>query len=1030
MGRLAPGIYDRLITRQLDEDLRLLEPELLRRARLNPLDAHDVLVRHLAALTRRALRAAADRSDEREPLAQEIALANQIAAAIAELSPDVDDGDQVVTAAEELLTAIVASREATEPVRPATPLWASALLVNGHNQPSVGTELRNELASADRADLICAFITWHGIRIFEPALKDLATRAGELRVITTTYLGATQREALDRLVDLGAQVKVSYDTRSTRLHAKAWLFRRRSGFDTAYVGSSNLSKPAQTTGLEWNVRLSSVEQPHLIDTFEATFDEYWASRDFEEYQPERDRERLDKALGRERGGPRDLPLEISRLEVRPWGYQQEVLDELAAERELHHRWRNLVVMATGTGKTVVAGLDYHRLREARGVDTLLFVAHRHEILRQSRSVFRHILRDGSFGELLGDSERPQQWRHVFGTIQSLAKQELDPRAYDMVIVDEFHHAAAASYRSLLSRVRPDVLLGLTATPERADGQDVKEFFDGRVAAELRLWEALERGLLAPFQYFGVADDTDLSRLTWRRGGYATADLERVYNGNQARVGMIVSNVEKYVADPGQMRAVAFCVSIAHAEFMAAEFSRRGIPARAITADSDGAVRSTAVEALRGRKVNVLCTVDLFNEGIDLPEIDTILLLRPTESATVFLQQLGRGLRIAEGKACLTVLDLIGAQHRKFRFDLRYRALSGLSRREVEQQVRDGFPNLPAGCHLDLDPVARRHVLDNVRRSVRQPWAELATELRSSTERSLAGFLAHAGLEPPDLYRPGNGGWAALQRAAGLDQRPAGPDDVPLGRAIARLLHIDDPERLDLWSEWLRAEEPPRRAALPPRRRRLQRMLHTALFGPRERPEQIDEAMRRLWDHPARREELAELAAVLRTTLRRVTRRLDDVVPLHLHARYNRYEALRAFGDEAPRFTEGVRHVKDARTDLFFVTLDKSGRQFSPTTMYADHAISPELFQWESQSTTSDTSPTARRYIEHWAREQSVHLFLREHNLGDGALGPPPFLYAGPMTYVEHSGTRPVRFVWRLAHSLPAEVFRTAKVTRG
>jgi superfamily II DNA or RNA helicase/HKD family nuclease len=1026
----APGVYERLITRAVEDELQLIEPELLRRARLNPADSHEVLARHVAALTRRALRAVADRSDERESLSREIALANRIAAAIGQLGGDITDSDHVVTSAEQLLTAILARRGAAEPIRPATPMGASALLVNGHGQPSVGTELRNEIASADKVDLICAFITWPGIRMFEEALATLADQGGRLRVITTTYLGATDPRALDRLVQLGAEVKVSYDTRSTRLHAKAWLFRRRSGFDTAYVGSSNLSKPAQTTGLEWNVRLSAVEQPHLIDTFEATFDEYWASRDFEDYRPDRDAGRLREAISQEREGPRDLPLRISRIEVRPWGYQQEVLDELTAERELHERWRNLVVMATGTGKTVVAGLDYQRLREAGTVDSLLFVAHRQEILTQSRSVFRHILRDGSFGELLGYGERPRQWRHVFGTIQSLASQDIDADAYDMVIVDEFHHAAAASYRSLLSRVRPRVLLGLTATPERTDGQDVRDYFDGRISAELRLWEALERGLLAPFQYFGVADDTDLSRLTWRRGGYATAELERIYTADHSRVGMIVKQLEDRVLDVGRMRAVAFCVSIAHAEFMARELTRRGIPARAVTSDSGSEVRADAVEALRDRRVNVLCTVDLFNEGVDLPEIDTILLLRPTESATVFLQQLGRGLRIAEGKPCLTVLDLIGAQHQKFRFDLRFRALSGVVRRDLVREIELAFPSLPAGCHITLDEVARGHVLDNVRRSLRRPWAELVAELRSSAERSLATFLADAGLEPPDLYRTGRGGWTGLRRAAGLERRPAGLDDAMLSRAIGRLLHADDPERLGLWSRLLMWEAPPSLAGRPIRERRLLRMLHTALFGHEERPEAFDEAMRRLWQHPARREELAEIASVLRDGLRRVTPPLDDETPLRLHARYSRYEALRAFGDETVRFNEGVRHVPHAGADLFFVTLDKSGQQFSPTTMYADHAISPELFQWESQSTTSDTSPTAQRYIAHEERGQTIHLFLREHNITDRALGTPPFHYAGPMTYVDHTGSRPVRFVWRLAHALPADVFHAAKITRG
>jgi hypothetical protein len=376
------------------------------------------------------------------------------------------------------------------------------------------------------------------------------------------------------------------------------------------------------------------------------------------------------------------------------------------------------------------------------------------------------------------------------------------------------------------------------------------------------------------------------------------------------------------------------------------------------------------------------------------------------------------------------LDFIGAQHHRFRFDQRFRALSGTSRRELEREIEQGFSTLPAGCHIELDRVARRHVLDNVRRSLHHRWQELASQLRSSTEQSLAGFLAYSGLEPPDLFRSSQGGWVGLRRRAGLDERPRGPKDANLGRAIGRLIHADDPERLELWSQLLRADAPPSWPNLPVRRQRLLRMLHTALFGRDERLDQLEPAMNLLWQHPARREELAELALVLRNGLRRVTQVMDDMMPLHLHAHYSRFEVLRAFGDEALRFTEGVRHIRHAAADLFFVTLRKSEQHFSPTTMYADHAISRELFQWESQSTTSDSSPTARRYIGHVAHGQSVHLFLREHNQSDGALGPPAYFYAGPMTYVEHSGSRPVRFVWRLTYPLPADIFSIAKVAAG
>jgi superfamily II DNA or RNA helicase/HKD family nuclease len=644
---LSPGVYERLVTNELQLRLDELDAALVDRTVLDPVDAHEILSRHLATLTRRALRSVP--GEGVTALAHKVGLANQIAQAIIALVPEVASVGDLVSETRDLLQAIAASADVPGPVRfpvrPDVPLSTSALLVNGRDQPRIGTEVQKELASADRVDLLCAFIKWYGVRVLEEQLEAFIRRGGRMRVITTTYIGATDRRALDRLAELGAEVKVSYETRMTRLHAKAWVFHRDTGFSTAYVGSSNLSKSALIDGLEWNVRLCTIEQGHLLDTFRTTFEEYWEDPAFEPYdfQDPASRARLDEALAVERGGPADLPLDITTIEVRPWGYQREILDELAVEREVHGHHRNLVVMATGTGKTIVAGLDYRRLRDSRVVESLLFVAHREEILGQSLSMFRHIMRDGSFGERFVAGDRPSEWRHVFASVQSLARldlaRDLASDRFDMVIVDEFHHASeeTKTYADLLRHVDPKVLLGLTATPERADGLDVRVWFDGRTAVELRLWEALERGLLAPFQYFGLHDETDLRAVRWKRGtGYDTSQLTNVYTGHHARTRIVLQALLDKVPDIAQMRCLGFCVSIDHAEFMADQFNKAGIPSRAMTSRTTADDRRAGLSALRNRDVNVLFTVDLFNEGVDVPEIDTVLFLRPTESATVFL----------------------------------------------------------------------------------------------------------------------------------------------------------------------------------------------------------------------------------------------------------------------------------------------------------------------------------------------------------------------------------------------------------
>ncbi len=982
MGDVPAGLYEHLITDSLDKQLATAAPHSTQFGRLDPADSHEALARHIASLSSHALRAAGG-SDE-AGISRQVELANRIVAAIGHLAPEAASSADVVAEPARTLLAIAQPRNvpgpASFPERPATPLSSSALLVNGRGQPRIGYEVSRELASADDVDLLCAFIKWQGLRVLEKALLELRGRGGHLRVITTTYMGATDQRALDRLVELGADVKISYEARTTRLHAKAWLFRRATGMSTAYVGSSNMSRTALTEGLEWNVRLSNVEQAHLLETFAETFDSYWADPSFETYNPARDGDRLREALSAERGGPSDLPIQITSLDVRPFGYQREILDELEAQRVIHNRWRSLVVMATGTGKTVVSALDYKRLRAAGTVDRVLFIAHREELLVQNLSTFRHVLRQGDFGELYVGGQRPREWRHVFGSVQSLTQldlAELDPAHFDLVVVDEFHHAMASTYRRLLEHLTPKVLVGLTATPERTDGADVREWFDGRTAVELRLWEALEQGLLAPFQYFGLHDDVALEQVRWKRGrGYDITELTNLYTGDDHRVRLILQAVRDKVEDPGRMRALGFCVSIQHAVFMAERFTAAGIPSRAITSQTSREERAAALAALRDGTVNVLFTVDLFNEGLDIPTVDTVLFLRPTESATVFLQQLGRGLRLAEDKACLTVLDFIGAQHQEFRFDLRFRALTGSSRRGLQRDVEQGFPTLPAGCHIELDRVAQRIVLDNIRQSLNVSWKGLVAEARSAERPTMAEFLNEAGIELEDLYRGNGRSWLGLQRAAGWDDGPIGPDDDALGAALGRMLHVDDLERLRFFQAVTGSADLEETARV----RRLAAMLHFSLFDARTPFSSIEASLARLLANRGRTEELRELSGVLHDRIHRVAPALEIAGPrpLHVHARYSRNEALAAFGMENLNgtFGSGVRWLPVDQADVFFVTLAKSEAHFSPTTMYADHAISPTVFQWESQSTTAEGSPTGQRYINHREMGSSVHLFVR------------------------------------------------------
>jgi hypothetical protein len=576
-------------------------------------------------------------------------------------------------------------------------------------------------------------------------------------------------------------------------------------------------------------------------------------------------------------------------------------------------------------------------------------------------------------------------------------------------------------------------VGLTATPERLDGKDVTAWFGGRIAVELRLWEAIDEGFLVPFQYFGVADGTDLSQLGWRRGGYVTEELSNVFTNDDLRVSKLLEAIQQIVLDPSTMRALGFCVSVEHARYMARKFNEAGLNSVAITGADPSDQRSNALHRLKAGELRCIFSVEVLGEGVDVPDVDCLLLLRPTASATVFSQQLGRGLRRAKAKSHLTVIDMIGQHRREFRFEDRLRAILDPRRGRVVNQVRAGFPFLPAGCTIDLDRQSQELILENLREAVRRSrWSRLVADLKTVPDVvSLADFLDRFDHRVEDVYR-GAGSWTRLQREAG--GVVPGPTDADtearsLG-ALSRLTHVDDPERVAFYTEVLRANQPPRDNDLDTRQQRMLMMLAWGLGSGSSNSTSVTDFLDALWPETAVRGELIELLQVLdeQSQTRPSPALLPADVPLTLHARYSRQEVIAAlgFGDGVkPKVTQGgILWIPQAESDVFFVDLQKSERDYSPTTMYRDYAINRELFHWESQSRQTPGQPTVQRYIDHDARGSSVLLFVRERKSSE--LGTRPFTFLGPVRYVEHRGERPVAFTWALPAPMPESLFEVAR----
>ena len=803
---LKRGLYEQVINKSLDRELERSDDIAASTGKLDGAEAPQILSHYISELVEKGLRQVS--SDD---ISGQLSLANRIVSAIADVTGDSDfDGMSVAQRAEQLLA--VAEKKNTltavtgefSPVRPETSLAASSLFTSSIHEPSMMSELKKEIQSADRVDMLVSFVKWSGLRLIIDELSEFTQRGGKLRVITTSYMGATDVKAVKELRKLpNTEIRISYDTKRTRLHAKAYVFWRETGFSTAYVGSSNLSNAAISSGLEWNLKITAHDQPSTLDKISATFESYWNSHEFAPYS-ENDVQKLSQALSAEKysGETADYLFDIN-----PYPYQQEILDRLKAERDIRGHFRNLVVAATGTGKTVISAFDYRRFRSENAGKPcrLLFVAHRKEILEQSIKCFRGVLHDPNFGELFVGEHRPDSLDNLFVSVQTLNSRALTEAVsedfYDFIIVDEFHHAAAPTYQQLLNYFKPHILLGLTATPERMDGENILLWFDNRIAAEIRLPEAIDRKLLCPFQYFGISDSVDLSDVKWNRGGYERSALSKVYTGNDMRVFLILKQLRKYVTDMDGVKGLGFCVSKEHARYMSDKFNEAGIASECLTADSGNEFRRSVSKRLSDGELRFIFTVDLFNEGVDIPAINTIMFLRPTESLTVFLQQLGRGLRLYDGKECLTVLDFIGQANKKYRFEEKFRALLSDSSRSVQGEIKNGFVALPKGCYLQLEKRAAEYILDNIKRSLGNRNA-IVQKLATFTEDTgkllnLENFLTCYSLDISAIYAT-KFSFSRLCVMAGAREDFSEPLEDIVTKALPRISAIDSRR----WIEFL------------------------------------------------------------------------------------------------------------------------------------------------------------------------------------------------------------------------------------
>ena len=1035
------GLYEQIINKLFEVKLEQLDSKryFIGKKQIDSSNVAKYLSRYLYGLFEHVF---SQLKQDEETVEKAIGIANSI---IKSLARDFYlENNDLISAKSEILTAVVDKTKFEFPdiaerlmeITPITSLVNSSLFTGSSRQVTMESELKREIQSADDICLLVSFIKKTGINLIYEQLKYFTDSGKRLKIITTTYMGATDFQAVKKLAALeNTEIKISYNSSVDRLHAKSYLFLRNTGFHTAYIGSSNLSEAALTAGLEWNVKVTQAELPHIIKEVRHTFESYWEDPLFETFINGRDDERLKATLA---GANDSQPIDYSVLDlIKAHDYQDAILEKLRMEREVFGHYRNLVVAATGTGKTVIAAFDYKNFREQNWRANFLFIAHREEILKQSIKTFRKVLQDENFGDLWYGGVDPSALTHLFASKDILNNRlesiDLAEDFYDYIIFDEVHHIAADSYRKILARFKPKILLGLTATPERMDGEDITQDFDGRISAEIRLDDALNNNLLAPFHYYGITDSVDLRDVRWQGGKYVISELSKIYTFNDQRTGLILRKIEEYLPDYRNVRALCFCVDVEHAKNMQAKFQLAGLKAGYLVSDN-GAERVLWSRKLKEKKINFLFVVDMFNEGVDIPEVDTILFLRPTESLTVFLQQFGRGLRKAEGKSYVTILDFVGHCNKEFNYTDRFRRLMGRTSMGVAEEIEMDFPHLPLGCHITLEAKAKEYIMENIRASIgsfRKTRVEnWVRTFRNDFDKplTLTNFLDLHQIPLEKFYKVFS--WNSLMADTGQSYQRSRFESQLRRAAYKKWLSTDSFSYFSFVEQIAHKRMKVNVQMMNSIEKQMALMFYYDLFLEAGHYNSLQGMFDDLATDSLFIDELEEVMGLLKNRCEAYEKPDNSVLmnfSLKLHGVYTKDQIFVAIGtstiEHKSSNREGVERNKLRNIEAMYVDIIKD-REEGSNTNYNDFAINESLFNWETQNKVSPESPAGRNYIN---QTQTMLLFVRQQDSFPEDKGRTMgYTYLGQVTLVKWQGAKPMEIVWRLKTPMPASFFKIAR----
>ena len=906
-----------------------------------------------------------------------------------------------------------------------------------------GGAVSSELATADEAMFIVSFIKKTGVQIIENSLKEF-TKTRRLKIITTTYLGITEQEAIDKIASLdNTEVRILFtrNNKWSHLHAKSYIFIRSKSNkpNSMLIGSSNISGPAFSSNIEWNVRLSSETNPIVLKQAINKFDELWDDRKLFRYDPDDERSiaDLEEELNWARTQNKTYEIRTGTVYVdetdKPplnfeiFPHQQKILDDLFNERQLGF-FKNLVVAATGTGKTAVAAFDFKRFMSSNpNNNRLLFVAHRDEILRQSLETFRRVIGNSAFGYLVkstkdfNDCDSP----HIFTSIQLLNSKlikKLDPNSFDYIIIDETHHACAKSYQSLFVHFKPKIILGLTATPERMDGLDIKQYFDNRIAHTLDLTTAINNSILTPFTYCTYTDSVDWSDVNINE--IKTSELSKLVDSEE-QIQMVISAVEDYTPNNlKDVRCLAFCADIKHAKTMCQAFNERWKGSSiTITSESSLKERLEAPVRLANGSIHFIFTVDIYNEGVDIQKINTVLFLRPTESLTIYIQQLGRGLRKVNDpnfiKTNLTVIDFVGNYSKNYKVYLdKLAIMMGVPKHRVRGELLKDSPSLPKGCKFDFRFDSKDVILDYIEKQrISIQIQPMLIEFRRNHKNTgtLQDFLTEYDIDPKKMYS--GGGNLTFYRYSKKNIL----DITTRSQFLSKIARIDSAAFANGISDVIINGVTSQESKV------FANMLFFMMF-PTSRHKGI------VWKGNP---DIKEFVDFLRSdnTLCKESLELIDflknnelLVPktsekewseniLQIGCSYYSDQILAGLNkiDISNHYTlqNGVTTIDDCRM-LLTVTLNHSKEH---KIVFKDTAIDKYHFNWESQKGQTITGDPSQKLMDN---NTEVLLFVRIESK-DAYGTTAPYFFLGPVSCESYKGTKPFEIVWKTYTPIPDEI---------